>query len=39
MRQLNMLIFSISEDDYYVRKCVRIYQTLVAVINITSKCH
>ena len=30
--------FSISEDNYYVQKCVRIYQSLVAVISITSKC-
>ena len=31
--------FSISEDNYYVEKCVRIYQSLGAVIDITSKCH
>ena len=31
--------FSISEDNYYVQKCFRIYQSLVAFISIASKCH
>ena len=31
--------FSISEDYYYVQKYVRIYQSLVAVISITSEGH
>ena len=26
-------------DKYYVEKCVRIYQSLVAVNNMTSECH
>ena len=31
--------FYISYVNYYVQKCVRIYQALVAVISITSQCH
>ena len=31
--------FSISEDNHYVQKGVRMYQTFVAVISTTLKSH